>query len=147
MATSHDGLLCCGACGQGEEGVHDLDCLKIECSLPPEQQTVKKEPQHLLIEEKPREEREAPLLSQLLVLPELPARVYSEEEQLNQVLPLRLVKQREREEQKEVDKPCKFHVHGFPCYEELKWGYCAYVHSEEVRRALAKAHDQQISAQ
>ena len=79
-------------------------------------------------------------------LPELPQREYSEEEQLRQVLPLRMVKQREREEQKEVDKPCKFHVYGYPCYEELKWGYCPYVHAEEVQKAMLLAKDRSISA-
>ena len=47
-----------------------------------------------------------------------------------------MVKARQKEEQREVDKPCKFHVHGYPCYEELKWGHCAYLHSEEIRKAF-----------
>ena len=38
-----------------------------------------------------------------------------------------------------MDKPCKYHLHGYPCYEELKWGHCSYLHAEELRRAFARA--------
>ena len=60
----------------------------------------------------------------------------TQQEELDSLLPVWMVKARQREEQKEVDKPCKFHVHGYPCYEELKWGYCSYLHSEEIRKAF-----------
>ena len=58
---------------------------------------------------------------------------------MDSILPVWMVKKRHREEQKEVDKPCKFHLHGYPCYQELKWGYCEFIHADELRRAFARA--------
>ena len=69
-------------------------------------------------------------------LPELPQRQMSQQEELDSLLPVWMVKARQKEEQKEVDKPCKYHMHGYQCYEELKWGYCSYIHAEELKAAF-----------
>ena len=63
----------------------------------------------------------------------------TQQEELDSILPVWMVKARQREERKEVDKPCKYHLHGYPCYEELKWGYCGYLHADELRRAFVRA--------
>ncbi len=52
----------------------------------------------------------------------------------------------EKDEEIEVDKYCKFHTHGYQCYNLLKWNYCKFVHSDEVRRAYQLAQQQSITA-
>ena len=38
-------------------------------------------------------------------------------------------------------------MHGYACYEELKWNYCPYLHSDEVRNAYRLSQDRNVTAQ
>ena len=57
------------------------------------------------------------------------------------------VKQKHKCEEKEFDKPCKFHVHGYQCYEVLKWDYCPYLHPEELRNIFILSQDKNVTAE
>ena len=73
-------------------------------------------------------------------------RVFTEQEKLEQLLPIRLVKQREKDEEREVDKCCKFHTYGYQCYNMLKWDYCKYIHSDEIKKAYQLIQQQSVTS-
>ena len=50
--------------------------------------------------------------------------------------PVWLIKKEEKEKNIKINEGCKFFSYEHECYKELKWGYCKFIHSDQVRRAI-----------